>query len=383
MSSIYTCRFALRASHSLLTISARRSTSKIPKQFHSAPARTIMQTVKDKIAENFGGSAHTAGSQNFALNEVPDLSGKVAIVTGGSEGIGYGCTHTLLSKNIEKLFIVSLKLETGKDALEALEDELGADARNRVEYIQMDLADWSETAKVASDIASKTDRIDILINNAARGIMTYQLAETNGIDLHMAINHFGHEVFTSHLLPTIKKTADAGHTVRIVNLSSNLHESCPSETKFESIEELNTDYGPNGQYARTKLATLLHAKYLDKHLHSKYPNILVNATFPGIVDTAQTTTHVHEAYPLLGYGMSVLLKPFQKSQFEGCVSTMFAATTTDKSGQYICPPCIVEKGSDKANDMALAEQLMKLTREVTEQKTRPESSAKGCPFKDT
>ncbi|KAF2219355.1 hypothetical protein BDZ85DRAFT_268876 [Elsinoe ampelina] len=340
-----------------------------------------MQAVKDKLAENFTGPAHSAGSKTFSLDDVPDLSGKVAVVTGGSEGIGYGCTHTLLSKGISKLFVTSVRQETGKDALEAIEEELGADARNKVIYIQNDQSNWIEAAKVASDIASQTDRIDILINNAARGIMTRQLNDS-GIDLHLATNHFGHEVITSHLLPTLKKTADAGHTVRIVNLSSNLHESCPSDTEFKSVEEINKDYGPNAQYARSKLANLLHARYLHRHLNSQNPKILINATHPGIVDTAQTTTHIHEAYPLLGYGMSAALKPFQKTQFEGACSTMYAATVTNGSGQYICPPAIVEKGSDKANDEQLQDQLMKITREIIEEKTRPESSAKGCPFKD-
>lgn len=138
----------------------------------------------------------------------------------------------------------------------------------------------------------------------------------------------------------------------------------------------------NGQYARSKLADLLYAKYLDRHLHSAHPKILCNATHPGIVDTAQTNEHIFEAFPLMGYGMSALMKPFKKSQFEGCVSTMFAATVCTGSGLYVTPPCIVEKGSDKANDPELGERLMKLTREVVEEKTRSDSSQKGCPFKD-
>ena len=61
---------------------------------------------------------------------------------------------------------------------------------------------------------------------------------------------------------------------------------------------------------------------------------------------------------------------------------MFAATATDKTGQYICPPAIVESGSKQAQDEALAEQLMKLTRELVQEKTKSDSSDKGCPFKD-
>jgi len=167
-----------------------------------------------------------------------------------------------------------------------------------------------------------------------------------------------------------------------VNLSSNLHESAPSDTKFDSVEDLNQDLGPNAQYSRAKLMNLLHARYMNRHLHSAHPKILYNATHPGIVDTAQTNEHIHEAYPLLGYGMSAAMKPFKKSQFEGCVSTMFAATTITGSGLYVCPPCQVEKGSDLSNNEQLQESLMKLTREIVEEKTRSGSSEKGCPFKD-
>ena len=92
---------------------------------------------------------------------------------------------------------------------------MGEDKASRVEWLKCDLADWEQTGKTALEIAQKTDRIDILINNAARGIMTYQLAK-NGVDLHMASNHFGHVVLTSHLLPLLKSTAEKGDKVRIV-----------------------------------------------------------------------------------------------------------------------------------------------------------------------
>jgi NAD(P)-dependent dehydrogenase (short-subunit alcohol dehydrogenase family) len=346
-----------------------------------------MQAVKNTIAENLGnqilGSHSLApADQQFSLEEVPDLTGKVALVTGGSEGIGYGCTHTLLSHNVSKLFILAKSEDIAADAINAIAQEMGKDKADRVEFMQCDLSDWEQTGKVAFEISKKTDRLDILVNNAARGIMTYQLSKA-GIDLHMATNHMGHVVLTSHLLPLLKSTAEKGNTVRLVQLGSNLHENAPKETKFESIDELNTDYGPQPLYGRTKLASILYAKYLDRHLHNKYPNILSNAVHPGIVETRQSAVHIHEAYPLLGYGMSVGAAPFKKDQFEGCVSAMFAATKTDKSGQYICPPAIIEPGSDKANDIQLGEQLMDLTWKVVKEKTKSTSADKGCPFKES
>ncbi|KAF2271941.1 retinol dehydrogenase 12 [Westerdykella ornata] len=344
-----------------------------------------METIRTTVAENLGkvipGNALAPEDGKFSLDQVPDLSGKVAVVTGGSEGIGYGITHTLLSHNISKLFILSPSEDIASDAINAIKEELGEGVANRVEWLHCDLTDWEETSKVAFQIAEKTDRLDILINNAGRGIMAHTL-DRNGVDRHMSVNHFGPVILTSHLLPKLKETANKGDKVRIVLLASNAHQNAPKDTKFESLEELNRDDGPQGNYGRTKLAAILYAKYLARHLTSKYPNILVNATHPGVVETRQSTEHIHDAYPRGGYGVSHVLNPFKKDQFEGAVSTMFAATTTGKSGQYICPPAIVEKGSDLANDDGLGERLMDLTWKVVKERTKSLSADKGCPFKE-
>ena len=191
-----------------------------------------------------------------------------------------------------------------------------------------------------------------------------------------------HVILTSHLLPLMKKTASPDNTVRIVNQASNAHQGTTADTKFESLDELNRDLGPNGNYGRSKLAAILYSRYLDRHLTSEYPNILVNSTHPGFVHTKMSQEDIHEPFPLGGYAMSVGLAPFKKDQFQGCVSAVFAATKTEKGGQYICPPAVPESGSAQAQDEQLGENLMKLTREVLKEKTYDESAAKGCPFKD-
>lgn len=68
--------------------------------------------------------------------------------------------------------------------------------------------------------------------------------------------------------------------------------------------------------------------------------------------------------------MSVGMKPFKKTAMEGALSTLYAATVAEQSGQYICPPAVVEQGSSMAQDEQLAEQLMKLTKEVITQKSK-------------
>lgn len=337
-----------------------------------------MQTIRKTLAENLtGGNLFAPKSGKFTLEQVPDLTGKVAVVTGGSSGIGYGVTHTFLTKNISKVFIISDTKEVVDNATDAIKEELGNEVASKVKWLQCDLSDWKAAAETANNVSKETDRLDILVNNAGRGIMTFQLV--NGIDRHIALNHMGHVVLTSHLLPLLKKTASNGNIVRITNQASNAHESTPTDCKFHP-DELTKDIGPMPTYGRSKLAAILYSKYLNRHLTSAHPNILINATHPGVVETKMSAEDILEPYPLGGYGMKYGMKPFKKDQFEGALSTLFAATVTEKSGEYVCPPAIIERGSDLANDEALGEQLMKLTRETIMEKTR--ADIQGCPVKD-
>lgn len=217
-------------------------------------------------------------------------------------GIGFGATHTLLSKNISKIYILSLDKEVVDGAGEAVKEELGAEKASRIKWIQCDIGDWTRVAAVAKEISDSTDRLDILINNAARGIMTYQLTEY-GIDRHMAVNHMGHVILTSHLLPLLKKTASQGNTVRISNQGSNAHQSVPKDLQFKTVADLNQDLGPMQQYGRSKLAAILYARYLARHLTKEHPNILANATHPGVVETKMSSKDIHEPYPRESYNI--------------------------------------------------------------------------------
>jgi NAD(P)-dependent dehydrogenase (short-subunit alcohol dehydrogenase family) len=338
-----------------------------------------MEYIRQTLAQNFTGGNTTTTDGHFTHDDVPDQSGKVAVITGGSEGIGYGITYTLLAKNISKLYILSVSKEVVDGATDAIAADLGKETAEKVKWLHCDMSDWKRVTEVAAEISKSTDRLDILVNNAGRGIMTAQL-DSHGVDRHMSVNHFGHVVLTSHLLPLLKKTADAGHIVRISCQASNLHEQVPSDQQFKTLDDLNKDLGPNPQYGRAKLAPLMYARYLARHLTPKHPKILANATHPGIVKTKMSQVDIHEPFPLGGYAMSVGLAPFKKDQFEGALSMLYATTKTEESGQYICPPAKVEPGSKLANDVQLQEDLMELTVRLIKEKTKPDSVDKGCPF---
>ena len=145
-----------------------------------------MQTIKNTLAENLGGPTHQLAPKEhqFTLDQVPSLDGKVAVVTGGSEGIGFACTHTLLAHGIDKVFIVSVSPQVVDGAVAAIREEMGEDVANKITWLQCDLSDFKKAEETAEKIASSTDRLDILINNAGRGIMTYQLTDS-GVDRHV------------------------------------------------------------------------------------------------------------------------------------------------------------------------------------------------------
>ncbi|KAK1751072.1 hypothetical protein QBC47DRAFT_392164 [Echria macrotheca] len=332
-----------------------------------------MQTIKNTLAENFGGPFPKLGSNQFGLDECPDLTGKVAVITGGSQGIGFGVAHTLLKNNIAKVYILSRSEETIEGAKASIAKELGQDKTDRIVWMQCDLSDWKKTKQVAEAISGDTDRLDILVNNSGRGIMTPQLTDY-GVDLHMAINHMGHVVLTNYLLPLMKKTAENGNVVRISNQSSNLHRTAPSDTKFASLDEINRDSGPNGQYGRSKLASLLYTRYFDRNVTQKgNPNLLMNATHPGFVSTKQSVKDIHEPFPVSGFATSHLVEPLKKDQFQGAVPTVYAVTVTKSSGQFICAPATPEEASEMASSDELMDNLMELTRNVVRDKTGGEA----------
>ncbi|KFA68989.1 hypothetical protein S40285_08858 [Stachybotrys chlorohalonatus IBT 40285] len=327
-----------------------------------------LDSARNAIAENLGGPATKLATHKFSLSETPSLTGKVAVVTGGSEGIGYGVTHTFLTHDIHRLFILSLSEDVVRGAQAAVADELGQDKADRTTWIECDLADWGSIKGVAEQIGAQTQRLDVLVNNAGLGAHTFGLSAL-GVDRHMAINHFGHALLTSHLFPLLKSTAEKGDTVRITNTASNMHQSTPSSTRFESLDEINQDLGASALYGRSKLANILFARWFNRNVTQQgHPNIIMNATHPGFVSSRMSKEQIHEPYPLGGYGVSVLAEPLKKDQFEGAVSTVYAATVTKNSGEFICPPAVPEPGTKMAQDEQLADRLMELTKRVIGEK---------------
>ncbi|KAF5672287.1 oxidoreductase bli mitochondrial [Fusarium heterosporum] len=303
--------------------------------------------------------------------DIPDLSGKVFVVTGGSAGIGYGISAHILQHNCEKLYLLGKKQHHLDEAAEGLKKYGDI---SRVEFIQVELEDLHQTDEVAKKLASELQRLDALILNAGLGVGPY--GETkDGIDSHMQVNVFAQHHLAMTLLPKLIDTPDS----RLCLQASDMHRAAPGDIKFTDLQEINRDIGPSYLYNRTKLAQILLVKALVRRKEQGQLGLQpgqgpwINATHPGGVKTDQQKQAV-DAYGTLGKVGVALVRPFMKDPLdEGCRPILFAATSDaikeEKiDGSYIVPDRKITDPTSQALDEGLSEQLWTLTESVLKDK---------------
>lgn len=236
-----------------------------------------------------------------------DLTGRTALVTGASAGLGVETVRALQS--------------VGCDVVGAVRDLAKGRAVVDADLVELDLADLDSVRRAADEIRARLPRIDLLINNA--GVMAPPLSRTKqGFELQLGTNHLGHFVLTNALLPTLVEGS------RIVNLSSRGHLRSPMRWddphyRDESAYEKWTAYG------QSKTANVLFTVELEKRLGGK--GIHAYALHPGVILT-ELSRHLTQddltalASRLPAGGMAL------KDVSAGAATTVYAATSKDLEG---------------------------------------------------
>ncbi|KAL0059084.1 short-chain alcohol dehydrogenase [Marasmius tenuissimus] len=171
-----------------------------------------MGALFDYLAQSF------PPKSKFNVEDIPDLTGKVIVVTGGNTGIGYETIKALLPKNA-KVYMASRSEDKAKAAISRLEKETGKETH----FLQVDLSDMESIRRATDEFKSKETELHVLFNNAGVMIPPFEKLTAQGFDLQFGTNVMGPYLFTKRLLPLLMQGSQSSsdHKARIVNTSSS------------------------------------------------------------------------------------------------------------------------------------------------------------------
>lgn len=301
-----------------------------------------------------------------AAKEVPDLSSRVVLITGGTAGLGYETALSFAAHSPGRI------LFTGRSQSSA--DKLIKDVNSKfpstpIDFVKCDLASLEAVRNAAKEVLSKTDRLDILMANA--GVMALPPGLTaDGYELQFGTNHVGHALLVKLLTPLMEKTAARHGDVRIIWNTSLGYQFAPrGGIIFEKLKTTQEDIAPMlaswGRYGQSKLANILYARAYARH----HPSITSVTIHPGISATG-LVTNLSWAQRAFIYATTI----GQMIPAEQCAwNQQWAATAPQgkderqiESGTYYEPVGVKGKLKGESGNDELADKLWNWTQEELE-----------------
>ncbi|KAL6411027.1 alcohol dehydrogenase [Ilyonectria robusta] len=279
---------------------------------------TALQIIQDEAAEN-------------------TLQGKVIVITGTSSGIGIE-TVRALSATGAKLFLTARDLAKAKAALVDIFEP------SRMELVEIDQNSLESVRVAASQILSKTDKINILVNNT--GIMAIQTLQftKDGHELQFGTNHLSHFLFFELLKPALLAAVTPEFHSRVVVLSSTAH-TMSGINASDNYNFQSGGYHPWVSYGQSKTANIYMANEIERRYGSQ--GLHATSLHPGGIVTG-LTKHVPEAeYSTLAANEDV--QKIMKSPEQGAATTVWAAIGKQwegKGGKYLADCAVAEPAKD-------------------------------------
>ena len=210
----------------------------------------------------------------WTASDIPDLTGKVAVVTGASSGIGFETAKELARKGAETV-LACRSQERGQRALDAIQTEI---PEAKAELMLLDLASLASVERFATEFGERYSRLDVLANNA--GVMGGPYTETeDGFERQVGTNHLGHFALTGRLIDPLLATPGA----RVVNVSSLAHRR--ARLDLDDLFYERGGYGGWTAYFRTKLLNLLFTYELQRRFEGAGVEAHSLAAHPGFSAT--------------------------------------------------------------------------------------------------
>ncbi|MDA0977297.1 MAG: SDR family NAD(P)-dependent oxidoreductase [Proteobacteria bacterium] len=249
-----------------------------------------------------------------------DLTGKVAIVTGASAGLGAETARALASKGAT-VTIAARDLARSEETAAAIRASTG---NPNVNIGQLELDKPASVRAFAADWLSRNDSLNLLINNA--GVMACPLARTDeGWEMQFATNHLGHFLLTCLLSEALV----AGAPARVVNLSSGGHNFAPVD--FDDIHFNQREYQKFASYGQSKTANILFSIELDNRLRDR--GVRANAVHPGVIMTDLGRHMTEEDIAALTSNRPAGSRPMTFKEIpQGAATSVWVATAPELEG---------------------------------------------------
>ncbi|KAJ7452771.1 hypothetical protein B0H11DRAFT_2072939 [Mycena galericulata] len=284
----------------------------------------------------------------FSYKDIPDLTGQVIIVTGGSSGVGKETVKVLL-QHTAKVYIAARNEENARAVIKDLQSQTG----NEAQFLHLDLADLHSVKRAAEEFKQKETQLHVLFNNG--GVMSAPIEQltAQNIDLQFGTNVLGHFYLTKLLLPTLLATATAGKPARVINSSSFALEMTPGNTiHFNTLKDgpARKKLTPLNLYSQSKFGNLVFSNELARRYGDQ--GIMSVALHPGNI---QTDLYRH-APNYQRKIMELSLYPVEL----GAQTQLWAGTTADGAnfgGKYLIPWARMGKANPNTLDPALGKEL--------------------------
>jgi NAD(P)-dependent dehydrogenase (short-subunit alcohol dehydrogenase family) len=257
----------------------------------------------------------------WTATDIPDQTGRVALVTGANSGLGFQTARRLAARGAT----VMMGCRDAEKAAGAIASIRAENPSASVELLPLDLADLAAVRKGADDALARHDRLDVLVNNA--GVMALPYRTTaDGFEMQLGTNHLGHFALTGHLIDRLLDTEGS----RIVNVSSQAHRT--GKMRWDDLQ-WRKGYRKWLAYGQSKLANLLFTRELQRRLSANGASTLAAAAHPGYA-----ATHLQTAGPEMA-GSSIMRRlnalansVFAQSDEMGALPQLYAATAPHVAG---------------------------------------------------
>ncbi len=290
--------------------------------------------------------------------DIPDQTGRIAIVTGANTGLGFETARALAEHGAHVVVAVR---DTTKGTAAAGRIAKAA-PKASVEVHKLDLGSLDSVRTAAGELAAKYPRIDLLINNA--GVMYPPKSTTaDGFELQFGTNHLGHFAFTGLLLNNLLPVEGS----RVVTVASIAHTA--AKLDVDDLQWERRRYDRPGSYGASKLSNLLFSYELQRRLAAKNEPTIAVAAHPGVSNTELIRHIPGSALP----GVSFLGDLVVNSAQKGALATLRAATDPAVTGgQYYGPdgfrelrgyPKLVQSNA-KSHDRELQARLWTVSEEL-------------------